>query len=328
MKNAAKIFCFLVIIALLLVPLTACPTGQGPAGPTGPAGPPGQPGPRGPAGPPGKQGPAGVGGEPQIGNGDITTAKIADSAVTSAKIANGTIVNDDISNMADIDPTKILISGLIHLSDWRHATDLTKIDGADIYDGSVGTPQLADDAVTTAKILDGEVGNADLAADAVTTDKILNRTIDRLDIGLNQVGSQEIGDGAVESVDIATGAVETQDLDDDAVTTDKIDDGTIALADLGCLDYWTGTGPGSYVAGGFPVTLSNLTTVNCATVSCSPITGAGGMNAYYPAIDITGSNTVTIQVYLSFNSPPPFALTEVGAINLSNVTFYVIAVGS
>jgi hypothetical protein len=79
MKRASKIIVFLVIIALLLVPLAACgprgskgaPGPQGPVGPqgeTGPAGPPGRAGeagpqgPAGPVGPVGPEGPAGVAG--------------------------------------------------------------------------------------------------------------------------------------------------------------------------------------------------------------------------------------------------------------------------
>jgi hypothetical protein len=62
MKKSAKIFCFLVIIALLLVPLTACPGQQGPQGPPGPAGPQGEKGERGPIGQPGETGPAGPAG--------------------------------------------------------------------------------------------------------------------------------------------------------------------------------------------------------------------------------------------------------------------------
>ena len=71
MKKAGKIVAFLIIIALIVVPLAACqgppgatgapgPMGpQGPAGPEGPAGPPGAEGDTGPAGPQGLQGPEG-----------------------------------------------------------------------------------------------------------------------------------------------------------------------------------------------------------------------------------------------------------------------------
>jgi hypothetical protein len=78
MKRASKLILFLVIIALIIVPLAACqgpqgpkgdpgPAGAvGPIGETGPAGPPGrpsdEPGPMGPMGPAGPQGPAGPAG--------------------------------------------------------------------------------------------------------------------------------------------------------------------------------------------------------------------------------------------------------------------------
>jgi hypothetical protein len=79
MKKAGKIIAFLIIIALIVVPLTACPGQQGPAGPAGPAGPQGEKGERGPMGPPGDtgamgprgpegpEGPAGAAGEDGTG---------------------------------------------------------------------------------------------------------------------------------------------------------------------------------------------------------------------------------------------------------------------
>jgi hypothetical protein len=56
MKKAGKIIAFLIIIALIVVPLTACPGQQGTQGPAGPAGPQGEKGERGPMGPPGDTG--------------------------------------------------------------------------------------------------------------------------------------------------------------------------------------------------------------------------------------------------------------------------------
>ncbi len=66
MKNAGKIIAFLIIIALIVIPLTACPGTQGPVGPQGPQGPQGEKGARGPIGPAGDQGPRG----PQGPQGD------------------------------------------------------------------------------------------------------------------------------------------------------------------------------------------------------------------------------------------------------------------
>jgi len=56
MKRAGKIIAFLIIVALIVVPLTACPGPQGDPGPRGPSGGQGEKGDRGPQGPPGEAG--------------------------------------------------------------------------------------------------------------------------------------------------------------------------------------------------------------------------------------------------------------------------------
>ena len=85
MKKAGKIIAFLIIIALIVVPLTACPGQQGPVGPAGPAGPQGEKGERGPMGPPGEAGPRGPRGpEGPAGPPGATGAK--GPAGTSAEI--------------------------------------------------------------------------------------------------------------------------------------------------------------------------------------------------------------------------------------------------
>jgi hypothetical protein len=63
MKKAGKIIAFLIIIALIVIPLVSCAGTQGTAGPQGPAGPQGEKGDRGPAGPQGKEGPIGPEGD-------------------------------------------------------------------------------------------------------------------------------------------------------------------------------------------------------------------------------------------------------------------------
>ncbi len=64
MKRASKIIVFLLVIALVLVPLAACELVEGPKGEPGPAGPQGLIGDAGPAGPQGRQGEPGPQGEP------------------------------------------------------------------------------------------------------------------------------------------------------------------------------------------------------------------------------------------------------------------------
>ncbi len=59
------------------------------------------------------------------------------SIVKSAAPTN--VESDDIVTLAG---SKVLIDGTVYLSNWRHASDLTKIDGGDIYANSVTTTQL------------------------------------------------------------------------------------------------------------------------------------------------------------------------------------------
>jgi len=59
------------------------------------------------------------------------------STVTSATPRN--VENTDVTAIAS---DKILIDGVVYLSNWRHGSDVTKIDGGNIYTGSVTTTQL------------------------------------------------------------------------------------------------------------------------------------------------------------------------------------------
>ena len=355
MKVVGKILVFLVIIALIVVPLAAC------AGPPGASGAPGPMGAQGPAGAPGKQGPPGSEGDwslpdsavtsakiarnsvttIKIRDGAVTTAKLADDAVTSAKIADGTIVNADISATADIDPTKVLISATIHLSDWRHASDLTKIDGGDIYGGSVGTTQLADNAVTSAKIATDTITAADIATSAVTSSEILDLTIVDADIGTGAVTSPKIANNAVTSAKIAADTITSADIATAAVGTDEIAAEAVTRAKLAMgirSDAVSETGP-TLTAGEFTVELTNLTTVDYAVVSQS--------EDFIAAVTGISGNDVTIKVYkISYDTVTFWAsATNGGAIDdqytvvddvyftaaatgdVSGVTFYVIGIG-
>jgi hypothetical protein len=64
--------------------------------------------------------------------------------------------------------------------------------------GCVGTSDIADSAVTSAKIGSGQVKTTDLGASAVTSAKI----------GDGQVTSADIADGTISSTDIASGAIQ------------------------------------------------------------------------------------------------------------------------
>jgi hypothetical protein len=343
MKKAGKVLAFLIIIALIVVPLAACTGPQGPIGPQGPQGPQGPAGPEGPPGREGKQGPLGAAVltgnsilSSHIKDGEVKTDDIADDAVTSAKIdeADGTTGQDTTTGSG-------VKTG--HIQDDAVTADK-------IADGAIGAVAIGDNSVTLAKLEDAAAAGQIIVADATNSPAyvtmsgdatisatgaltIANGAVDSAELADNAVISGKIAADAVSSGNIVDLNIQTNDIASSAVNSAKIQDGSIALADMGCLDYAVVPGPNPYLGPGlFTVTLGNLTTVNCAVVSCSPEIGGGSWNGYVATISSISGNQVTIDVYVQSGSAIPSPLEELfhamGPVNLSGVTFYVIAIGN
>ncbi len=79
---------------------------------------------------------------------EVNSAQILDATLTAADHASGFLVNSLVNANADINASKILLSGAVQLDEWTHASDATKIDGADLYAASVPVSALASDAKT------------------------------------------------------------------------------------------------------------------------------------------------------------------------------------
>jgi hypothetical protein len=116
----------------------------------------------------------------------------------------------------------------------------------ELYDGSVETRHLAQEAVTTAKIASMAVTTALLAAGAVTTAKIADGNVTTAKIAALAVTAALLADGAVTTdklgalavttAKIANAAVDATKLAAGAVTAVKIADGNVTaakIADLG-----------------------------------------------------------------------------------------------
>ena len=76
-----------------------------------------------------------------------------------------------------------------------------------ICDKCVGTTDIADSAVTSAKIGSGQVKNTDIGNNAVTSGKIADGQVFGSDIAAVTIGSSDIADSAVTSSKLAGGAV-------------------------------------------------------------------------------------------------------------------------
>ncbi|MBN1925389.1 MAG: hypothetical protein JW798_06110 [Prolixibacteraceae bacterium] len=113
---------------------------------------------------PGESTPAGPAGgdlggaypDPLIGEGKVTSGKIANNAVTTEKLAHNGVTGAKIADGA-IAETKLAANA---------------VSSGKIADGTIIEPDLANHAVTEAKIADGAIVTEKLNDNAVTTDKI------------------------------------------------------------------------------------------------------------------------------------------------------------
>lgn len=106
----------------------------------------------------------------------------------------------------------------------------------------IDTPQIKDDAVTSAKIGSQQVDNAALGlsavqegniqAGAVTSGKIPADQIQQSHMTNNSIGSAEIIDGEVKEAELATDAVTSIKIKDLSVTTAKIADSNVTTAKI------------------------------------------------------------------------------------------------
>ncbi|MCF8359776.1 MAG: hypothetical protein K9H26_13525 [Prolixibacteraceae bacterium] len=93
---------------------------------------------------------------PVIGEGNVTTAKLANNAVTTAKLANNGVAEAKIADGAVVE-AKLAANA---------------VNSDKIADGTIIETDLADGAVTEAKIADGAIATDKMENNAVTTEKI------------------------------------------------------------------------------------------------------------------------------------------------------------
>jgi len=110
---------------------------------------------------------------------------------------------------------------------------------ASLGPNTVGTTQIADNAVTGAKILDGSVGTTKLPDSAVPEIKIANNAVSanklRADATVDAnraVMTNHIRDLAVTEPKLATGSVSNRTIQDNSITAAKILDGSVGTAEL------------------------------------------------------------------------------------------------
>ena len=89
-------------------------------------------------------------------------------------------------------------------------------------DGSIDTAHIADAQITTAKITDANVTTAKIAADAIDGTKIAD----------DSINSEHYVDGSIDTAHIADSQITTAKIADSQITSAKITDGAIVNADI------------------------------------------------------------------------------------------------
>lgn len=166
---------------------------------------------------------SGGGGSPEIPDGSITTAKLADNAVTSAKIKPSAV-------------------GTSQLADGAVTTD--KIANGSITQNhlqidSVGYPQIIDGSIDSTKVKDASIPGGKLMEQTLTTRELQPRSVTTDILADNSVTTNKIVDGAVTEAKLAPSSVATEKLQDLCVTTPKIADQAVDTTKLN-----TGGSPG------------------------------------------------------------------------------------
>jgi hypothetical protein len=138
--------------------------------------------------------------EAKLGAGAVTTLKIADLAVTGQKLASlldlaGT---KSIIGAADINASRFFQAGnrVLDIATSFSGDVSGTYNNLQLGAGVVGTNEIADNSVTTAKIVDGTIQTIDIADNAITTAKIAS-----VNCGAGKV-LQQIGGGTYICVDV------------------------------------------------------------------------------------------------------------------------------
>ena len=172
-----------------------------------------------------------------VGNGSITTPRLADGAVTGAKmaqdavsdavIAEGGVGTVSIANGA-VTPAKLADGAVTtpKLADGAVTTAKlgdSAVDTDNVADLSITTPKLANGAVTSGKIAEGGVKTANIDDGAVVEEKLEDGAVAREKLAVGAVGTLELGDSSVTTAKLAANSIATNKLKDGAVTDDKLD---------------------------------------------------------------------------------------------------------
>ena len=137
-------------------------------------------------------------------------------------------IGGTLSNQTDLQSALDAKANSSHthvLADITDSGDLAALD-------TVGTTEIDDNAITSAKILDGTIVTADLADQAVTNAKLVVNAVSTSRLQDDSVTTSKIVDANVTNAKLQNGSVSTDKLATGAVTSTKIASGGVSNSNL------------------------------------------------------------------------------------------------
>lgn len=116
---------------------------------------------------------------------------------------------------------------------WLTAGSGLAIAGTTLNAANIGSVDIADGAVTTAKIADDAVTSAKIASKTIVAGDIADNTITALQLAAGSVGSSEIANGSIDRVHLAADIVDGTKIANDSINSEHYVDGSIDTAHIG-----------------------------------------------------------------------------------------------
>jgi len=248
--------------------------------------------------------------------GNQNEAKLAGLRLgsTTGQLVTSVTNSFDKSGTAEVQSAQLVSARALRL--YQIGTDQlvdSAVETAKINNGAVITDKLASEAVTSGKIASNAVTEAKLGNGAVTNGKIANDAVNGDKIADDAVANEHIADDAVDTAQIADNAVETAQINNSAVTASKLSGGQGGSAPAYAIRAWGTVSLNGVVSGG------NVTG-NTSGANSGGITFATPMpNTNYAVImTITGGEDHVMQVTGKLTSGFTWSSNDPGVGNNEN----------
>ena len=118
------------------------------------------------------------------------------------------------------------------IANWCYNNNLTYINGAKIYTGTITADKIQSNSLTANQIAANAITASELNAGAVTTDKLAANAVTAGKIAAGTITATQIAANTITGNKIAAGTISATNIASNAITSDKIVAGTITGSDI------------------------------------------------------------------------------------------------